>query len=116
MRSILFLCLFISIISIIDGQWDDIEQQRILPMQQVSFLRPQNNANNIFMFRNQMDNGFRLQSDIRIPFPQCLSTDAASSLLTPESLQKLFQIKLQEENGKLKQDRVRNNILNNSMK
>jgi len=95
--------IIIIIISTINGQWENVQQQqRVLPM-----------FGNQFQGRNI--NQIRVEPTIRISFPQCLTTQAASNLLTPSALQSLFQIKLQEENGKLQQERLRNNDLNNSM-
>jgi hypothetical protein len=56
------------------------------------------------------------QTASRIPFPQCVNSPTASSLLDPMNLQNLFQFKLQEEEKKLKQERVRNDDLKNSKK
>lgn len=101
MRLMLLLSL---VIAITNGQWQGSQQQtqRVFPM-------PQNN------FQTSIASGLRLQSDIRIPFPQCLTTDRAASILNSETILNIFQIKLQEEDRKLKQERSRNDILNNSM-
>jgi len=101
---IIYLGLVITIISTINGQWENIQQQqRVLPT-----------FGNQFQGRN-FNNQIRLEPTVRISFPQCLTTQAASNLLNPSALQNLFQAKLQEENGKLQQERLRNNDLNNSM-
>ena len=55
-----------------------------------------------------------LQSTMKIPFPQCLSSDMASKVLNPSTLQDLFQSKLQDEDRKLKQERLRNDDIMNS--
>ncbi len=102
MRMIIYLSLIIIIFSTVNGQWNNVQQQSVSPM-----------FGNRFQGRN--NNQFRLEPTFRIPFPQCLTTQAASNLLNPSTLQNLFQIKLQEENGKLQQERLRNNDLNNSM-
>jgi len=105
MRLIIFLSLIITIILTINGQLQNIQQQqqqRILPM-----FRDNSQIGN--------NNQFPLQTTLRIPFPQCLTTDTASNLLNPSTLQNLFQIKLEEEDRKLKHERMRNNDLNNSM-
>jgi hypothetical protein len=95
--------LIITIILTINGQLQNIQQQqRILPM-----FRDNSQIGN--------NNQFPLQTILRIPFPQCLTTDTASNLLNPSTLQNLFQIKLEEEDRKLKHERMRNNDLNNSM-
>jgi len=112
MRGMLFLCLLIIFISTIDGQGSMFQPMGdALPMQQVSFTTP----NNQFVGQNNINNGFQAQSPIQIPFPQCLSTERASIWLNPSTLQNLFQTKLQQEDSKLKQERVRNDGLNNSM-
>jgi hypothetical protein len=104
MRMMLLISLIIAIIASINGQWETIkQQQRILPM-----------------FRDDLPvgntNQFQLQTTFRIPFPQCLTTETASALFNPSTLQNLFQIKIQDEERKLKQERTRNDDLNNSMK
>jgi hypothetical protein len=58
------------------------------------------------------DMSFR--TEFSIPFPQCVQTDAAAKILHPSSIQQLFQVKLQQEEAKLKQERTRNNNLRNS--
>jgi len=117
MRGMLFLCLLIIFISTIDGQGSMFQpMQDALPMQQVSFSTPTDfTPNNQFVGQNNINNGFQAQSPIQIPFPQCLSTELASIWLNPSTLQNLFQTKLQQEDSKLKQERVRNDGLNNSM-
>jgi hypothetical protein len=90
--------------------------QDVSPMQQVPLTTPTDFIpNNQFVGQNNINNGFQTQSPIQIPFPQCLSTDLASNWLNPSTLQNLFQTKLQQEDSKLKQERVRNDGLNNSM-
>lgn len=100
MRMIGFVCLIFSVITMINGQQGPMfflqQQQRTLP---VSF---------------RTGPPFFSQSPARIPFPQCLDSSTASSILSPTNIQNLFQIKLQEEEKKLKQERVRNDNLNNS--
>ncbi len=103
MRMIIYLSLIIIIFSTVNGQWDNVQQQRVSPMFGNQF---QGRINN---------NQVRLEPTFRISFPQCLTTQVASNLLNPSTLQNLFQIKLQQENGKLQQERLRNNDLNNSM-
>jgi hypothetical protein len=100
---IIYLSLIIIIFSTVNGQWDNVQQQRVSPMFGNQF---QGRINN---------NQVRLEPTFRISFPQCLTTQVASNLLNPSTLQNLFQIKLQQENGKLQQERLRNNDLNNSM-
>lgn len=72
------------------------------------------------MFRDNLpivdNNQLGFQPTFRIPFPQCLKTDIAPKLFNPSTLQNLFQIKLQDEERKLRQDRLRNDDMNNSMK
>jgi len=102
MGMIIFLSLIIIIISTINGQWNNIQQQQRQQQQQM-----------FPMFDN--NNQIGLQPTFQIPFPQCLTTDAASNILNPSTLQNLFQMKLQEEDRKLKQERIRNDGLNNSM-
>jgi hypothetical protein len=99
MRVILFLSF---IILATNGQFQQRDQQQMLPMMQNTF-------------QPDFDNGLQLQSAIRIPFPQCLSTERAASILNPSTLLNLFQTKLQAEERKLRQERVRNDDLNNSM-
>jgi hypothetical protein len=107
MKMIIYLSLIIIIISAINGQWSNIQQPQ--PQQQRVFQTFGNN------FQNDMRTQIRLEPSLRIPFPQCLSTEAASNLFDPSTLQNLFQLKLQQEDAKLKQERVRNDDLKNSM-
>lgn len=68
--------------------------------------------------RNMLSSGFNPQFQSpaipRIPFPQCLTTQTASNVLNANTLAAIFQTKLQEEDSKLKQERLRNDNLNNS--
>lgn len=97
MRLIGFVGVILSILSVIDGQGGPIfSQQRTSSM----------------LFRDSPQ--MVVQSSARIPFPQCVNSPTASSLLDPVNLQNLFQFKLQEEEKKLKQERVRNDDLKNS--
>lgn len=107
MNMIINLSLIIIIISAINGQWSDIVQQ---PQQTRTFTT--------FGNKFQADNLNQVQfqsPSIGIPFPQCLSTQSASALLTPSTIFSIFQAKLQQEDAKLKQERVRNDGLRNSM-
>jgi hypothetical protein len=99
MRIILFLGF---IILTTNGQFQSFQQQRMLPMLQ----------NNV---QPGFNDGLRLQSGIRIPFPQCLTTERASEILNPTTLLNIFQMKLLGEDRKLRQERVRNDDANNSM-
>ena len=99
MRIILFLGF---IILVTNGQFQSVQQQQMVPMLQNNF-QPR--------FNDQPS----LQSGIRIPFPQCLTTDRASEILNPTTLQNIFQMKLEGENRKLRQERVRNDGANNSI-
>ena len=56
----------------------------------------------------------QLQSPLTIPFPQCVQTEQATILFQPNSIEQAFLQKLQQEDGKLKQERTRNNNLRNS--
>ena len=101
------LCVFILAIN---GQFNPAQQ--ISGFQQSSFSQMPNSMgngqSNQFIPQNINNNGFR------IPYPQCLSTDIAGSLLTPSALQSLFETKLQQEERKLANERARNTGLNNS--
>jgi len=55
------------------------------------------------------------QSDIPIPFPQCFTTESAPSFLNPRVIEHIFDMKLEEEDRKLTQERNRNLNLNNGM-
>lgn len=103
---IIYLSLII-IISAINGQWSNIQQPQ--PQQRGGIQTYGNN------FRNDKRSQVRLEPSSRIPFPQCLSTEAASNLFDPSTLQNLFQIKLQHEDAKLKHERARNDDKKNSM-
>jgi peroxidase len=103
MNMIINLCLIIIIISTINGQWSDV------PQQQRQFF---SSFGNNFQADNLSPVSF--QPSFGIPFPQCLSTEAASALLTPSAILNIFQTKLQQENAKLKQERVRNDGLKNN--
>lgn len=97
MRLIGFVGVILSILSVIDGQGGPIFSQQRTPS---------------MLFRDSPQ--MVVQSSARIPFPQCVNSPTASSLLDPVNLQNLFQFKLQEEEKKLKQERVRNDDLKNS--
>lgn len=68
--------------------------------------------------RNTFSDGFNPQTQspavLRIPFPQCLSTERTASLLNANTIAGIFQVKLQDEDRKLKQERIRNDNLNNN--
>ncbi|CAF1039310.1 unnamed protein product [Adineta ricciae] len=102
------LCVFILAIN---GQFNQAQQMPSF-QQSSSFSRMpnsmENGQSNQFIPQNINNNGFR------IPYPQCLSTDIAGSLLTPSTLQSLFETKLQQEERKLANERVRNTGLNNN--
>jgi hypothetical protein len=128
MKMILFLNLIIIVISTINGQFGNIPQQRTSPMmfRDNPPIMNDNRFGNIphqrtlpMMFRDNPpignENQFGLQSTFRIPFPQCLTTDISSKLLNPSTLQNIFDIKLQDEDRKLKHERLRNDDMNNSM-
>jgi hypothetical protein len=102
MRMILFLSLIIVIISTINGQFGNVQQVRTSSMFQ----------DNLPIVNN---NQLGFQSPLLIPFPQCLTTDIASQIFNPSVLQNLFDTKLQNEERKLRHERLRNDDLNNSM-
>jgi len=56
-----------------------------------------------------------LEPDISIPFPQCFTTESAPSFLNPKVIEHIFDMKLEEEDRKLTQERNRNLNLNNGM-
>lgn len=98
MRMIGFVSLILSVVVVINGQIGQISSQQ----QRTSSMLSKNSPPLV------------LQSSVRISFPQCLNSPLVSSLLNPTNIQNLFQIKLQEEEKKLKQERLRNDDLNNS--
>ncbi|CAF0903321.1 unnamed protein product [Adineta steineri] len=112
MRAVILLSLLVAFISTINCQWSTVQQtQRGLPVQQISLVKT------IGFTPNTLNNRFILQNDIsrsRIPFPQCISSEQSQVLLNPSTLQKLLHQKLQEEERKLKQERVRNDGLKNN--
>ena len=96
---ILYLSLILVIISTINGQFGNVRQSP--------------------MFRDNLpivnNNQLGFQQPFLIPFPQCLTTDIASQVFNPSALQNLFDAKLQDEDRKLRHERIRNDDLNNSM-
>ena len=77
------------------------------PEQRTSFRNPSRFVDNI------LPNRVSFRSNNLVPFPQCLSSDSVSSLINPSNLEQLFSRKLDDEERKLKQERSRNNDLNN---
>jgi hypothetical protein len=87
----IFLSLFIIIIIILDAE------------HQVSST----------FHKRDINNAVEFQPDVPIPFPECFTTESAPSFLNPRVIEHLFDMKLKEEERKLKQERNRNNNLNN---
>ena len=98
MRIYGYICLLFAIVLAINAN----HQQQFIPLMQNTFS-------------NGFNPEFQSPAVFRIPFPQCLSTERAADLLNANTIAGLFQVKLHDEELKLKQERIRNDNLNNSM-
>jgi uncharacterized membrane protein YciS (DUF1049 family) len=61
--------------------------------------------------QHDINNGGEFHLDT--PFPQCFTTESAPPFLQPKVIERIFDVKLREEDRKLKQEQNRNIQLNN---
>ena len=112
MAGILHLLVFIGITGLIHGQFNP-RTPTDLPMSPASLAK---SLSSPALVLKPADNKLlQFQSQLEIPFPQCVETEAASMLLQPDSINRLYLAKIQQEEGKLQQERNRNVNLPNSM-